>query len=47
MQFQAFEMEGLVRTGNNSSILAPEQSLAIMEVLDSVRKQIGLAYPGE
>ncbi len=47
MQFQAFEMEGLVRTGNNSSILAPEQSLAIMEVLDMVRKQIGLAYPGE
>lgn len=47
MQFQAFEMEALVRAGRNSTILSPEQSLAIMEVLDTVRKQIGLAYPGE
>ena len=47
MQFQAFEMERLVRAGQASSIIAPDESIAIMETLDMVRKQIGLVYPGE
>jgi hypothetical protein len=47
MQFQAFEMERLVRSGGSSELMAPNETVAIMEVLDSVRKQIGLVYPSE
>jgi predicted dehydrogenase len=47
MQFQAFEMERLVRTGTTSTLMAPDESLAIMETLDTIRKQIGLIYPQE
>ncbi|QWA13180.1 Gfo/Idh/MocA family oxidoreductase [Sodalis ligni] len=47
MQFQAFEMERLVRTGTASAIMPPDESVLIMETLDTIRKQIGLVYPGE
>ncbi|MEO6827677.1 MAG: Gfo/Idh/MocA family oxidoreductase [Microbacteriaceae bacterium] len=48
MQFQAEEAERLVRAGRTASdILTPAESIAIMETLDEVRHQIGLAYPGE
>jgi predicted dehydrogenase len=47
MQFQAFEMERLVRTGTTSTLMAPDESVAIMETLDTIRKQIGLIYPQE
>ncbi|WP_213989193.1 Gfo/Idh/MocA family oxidoreductase [Sodalis sp. dw_96] len=47
MQFQAFEMERLVRTGTASTIMPPDESVLIMETLDTIRKQIGLVYPGE
>jgi hypothetical protein len=42
------ELERLVQTGKPSGdILPPSQSIAIMETLDEVRRQIGLKYPGE
>ena len=47
MQFQALEMERLVREGTNSSIMPIEDTLAIMEALDKIRDKIGLKYPGE
>jgi predicted dehydrogenase len=47
MQFQALEMERLVRTGTTSTLMAPDESIAIMETLDTIRKQIGLIYPQE
>lgn len=47
MQFQAFEMERLVRTGENSVIMSPSDSIAIMETLDAIRNKIGLIYPSE
>jgi predicted dehydrogenase len=48
MQFQAWEAERLIRAGLTAGdILPPSQSLAIMESLDEVRRQIGLVYPGE
>jgi predicted dehydrogenase len=48
MQYQAAEAEQLVAGGKISSdILPTEESVAIMETLDEVRRQIGLRYPGE
>ncbi|KQV37030.1 Gfo/Idh/MocA family oxidoreductase [Rhizobium sp. Root1204] len=47
MQFQALEMERLVRTGAESELMRPDETVAIMETLDTVRQQIGLVYPGE
>lgn len=47
MQFQAFEMEDLVRSGKPSARMSPEDSVAIMATLDTIRKQIGLVYPTE
>ncbi|RFA08375.1 oxidoreductase [Subtercola boreus] len=48
MQYQAWELERVVAAGETSSPLLPaEQSVAIMGVLDEVRRQIGLVYPGE
>ncbi|PRX11591.1 UNVERIFIED_ORG: putative dehydrogenase [Martelella mediterranea] len=48
MQFQAFEMEELVRSGKpNSTYMPLDQTVAIMHTLDDIRKQIGLVYPGE
>ncbi|MGO4691474.1 Gfo/Idh/MocA family protein [Glaciibacter sp. 2TAF33] len=48
MHFQAAEAEQLVAAGKTSSdILSGEESVAIMETLDEIRRQIGLRYPGE
>jgi predicted dehydrogenase len=48
MQFQAEELERLVAAGLlEGEILPPSESVAIMESLDEVRRQIGLAYPSE
>jgi predicted dehydrogenase len=48
MQYQAREAERLIAAGLTAGeILPPAQSVAIMETLDEVRRQIGLVYPGE
>jgi len=48
MQYQALALERVVQTGDLSyAPVTPEQSVAIMETLDTVRSQIGLRYPGE
>ena len=48
MQFQAWEAERLVAAGVMAGdVLPPSQSVAIMRTLDEIRRQIGLAYPGE
>ncbi|GGF13332.1 Gfo/Idh/MocA family protein [Subtercola lobariae] len=48
MQYQAFEFERLITSGERVSPLMPlDQSVAIMGVLDEVRHHIGLTYPNE
>lgn len=48
MHYQALEAERLIRAGEISSPLLPvDESVAIMNVLDEVRRQIGVRYPGE
>ena len=48
MQYQAWELERLVAAGDIAgTILPPRESVGIMGTLDEVRRQIGLAYPGE
>ncbi len=48
MQFQANEIERLVAEGCLAGdILPPEESVAIMQTLDTITAQIGLRYPGE
>ena len=48
MQYQAFEAEKLILSGETASaLLPPAQSVAIMKALDDVRERIGLTYPGE
>jgi predicted dehydrogenase len=48
MQYQADEVERLVTDGKLAGdILPPSESVAIMETLDAIRRQIGLKYPGE
>ncbi len=48
MQYQALELEALVRSGRTSSERMPaQQSVGIMGVLDAVRERIGLVYPQE
>ena len=48
MQYQAYEMERLIKSGERSSNLMPlDQTVAIMQTLDDIRNQIGLVYPGE
>lgn len=48
MQFQAWEAEKLIAEGRTAGdILPPRESVAIMTTLDEIRRQIGLAYPGE
>jgi predicted dehydrogenase len=48
MQYQAEELERLAALGDTAgTILPPGESVRIMEVLDDIRNQIGLRYPGE
>ncbi|HYI32277.1 MAG TPA: Gfo/Idh/MocA family oxidoreductase [Glaciibacter sp.] len=48
MHYEAAEAEQLIQSGLISGdILSTDDSVAIMETLDAVRKQIGLRYPGE
>ncbi len=48
MQYQALELEALVRDGRTSSDRMPaEQSVGIMRTLDTIRERIGLVYPQE
>lgn len=48
MQYQAAEMERLVNEGKRDSPLMPlDQSVEIMGVMDAIRSEIGLRYPGE
>lgn len=48
MQFQALYAEQLIREGATDSGLLPfEESVAIMRVLDDIRAQLGVVYPGE
>ncbi|PPF82178.1 oxidoreductase [Subtercola sp. Z020] len=48
MQYQAWELERVVAAGERESAILPlSESVAIMGVLDEVRRQIGLSYPGE
>lgn len=48
MHFQAIELERLVAAGERISPLMPlPESVAIMETLDDIRRQIGLVYPSE
>jgi predicted dehydrogenase len=48
MQYQALEFERLITSGQRVSPLMPlAESVAIIGVLDEVRRQIGLTYPGE
>lgn len=46
MQFQALAAEEILRAGRTDSDLLPfAESIAIMGVLDDVRRQVGVAYP--
>lgn len=48
MQYQAEEAEALIAAGKiASALLPPEQTVQIMQTLDTLRAQIGLKYPSE
>lgn len=48
MHFQALELEKLVAARERTSSIMPiAQSVAIMEMMDAIRKQVGLVYPGD
>lgn len=48
MQYQAFEVERCIEAGNTQSErMSLDESIQIMEVLDEIRRQIGVQYPGE
>lgn len=48
MQYQAEEAEALIAAGKTeSALLPPEQTVQIMQTLDTLRAQIGLKYPSE
>ena len=48
MQFQAAEVERLVRAGATAgTLMAPADSVRVMETMDTIRDLIGLRYPGE
>ena len=48
MQYQAREFEELVTNGQlGSELMPPMQSVHIMELMDTIRHEIGLIYPEE
>lgn len=48
MQYQAAELERLVREGSTAgTLLPPAESVAIMATMDEIRRQIGLAYDAD
>ncbi len=48
MQYQALAAERFAADGAAANdILSIEETVAIMGVLDEVRRQIGVVYPGE
>jgi predicted dehydrogenase len=48
MQYQALEVERCIAAGLTESPVMPlSESVAIMETMDTVRKQIGVTYPSE
>ncbi|KUM34452.1 Gfo/Idh/MocA family oxidoreductase [Arthrobacter sp. EpRS71] len=48
MQFQAAELERLIRAGETAgTILPPSETVAIMAAMDEIRRQIGLSYEAD
>jgi predicted dehydrogenase len=48
MQYQAAEVERILDAGETTSpLMAPEDSIAVMETMDAVRAELGVRYPGE
>lgn len=48
MQYQAAELERLVRAGSTAgTVLPPSESVAIMAAMDEIRRQIGLRYDSD
>lgn len=48
MHFQALELQRLVRGGLlNGSIMPPQDTMAVLEIMDEMRRQMGLVYPQE
>jgi predicted dehydrogenase len=48
MQFEAQALERIVESGGLAGVeLPPAETVAIMETLDEIRRQIGLVYPAE
>jgi predicted dehydrogenase len=48
MQFQAAEMERLIREGITAgTILPPSESVAVIAAMDEIRRQIGLSYDAD
>lgn len=48
MQFQALAAEEIIAAGGTDSAVLPiDESVAIMELLDDLRAQVGVRYPGE
>jgi len=48
MQFQALEVERCIAAGlSQSERMSLDESIQIMSVLDEIRRQIGVSYPGE
>lgn len=48
MQYQAAELERLVRSGDTAgTILPPTESVAVMAAMDEIRRQIGLTYEAD
>jgi predicted dehydrogenase len=47
MQYEAMALEKIVASGTlEGAELPPSETIAIMETLDEIRRQIGLTYPG-
>jgi hypothetical protein len=48
MQYQALELERVIGAGQRESALLPlAETVGIMSVLDEVRTQAGLVFPGD